>query len=51
MPQSTEKIFAQLGIPSEPNRLSAAQWGGLKQGHTVGEPVALFPRKDQPKAK
>jgi methionyl-tRNA synthetase len=51
LPQSAEKIFAQLGISDEPNRLSAAQWGGLKQGHTVGEPLALFPRKDQPAKK
>lgn len=51
LPQSSGKIFAQLGLPGEPNRLSEAQWGGLKQGHTVGEPVALFPRKDQPAKK
>jgi methionyl-tRNA synthetase len=51
LPQTSEKMFAQLGIKEEPNRLSAAQWGGLAQGHTVGDPVTLFPRKDQPKAK
>jgi hypothetical protein len=44
-------MFAQLGIKEEPNRLSAAQWGGLAQGHMVGDPVALFPRRDQPKPK
>jgi methionyl-tRNA synthetase len=49
LPGSSEKIFAQLAISSAPNRLSAAQWGGLAEGHVVGEPVALFPRKDQPK--
>jgi methionyl-tRNA synthetase len=49
LPQTAEKIFAQLGLKEEPTRLSAAQWGGLKEGHQVGDPVALFPRKDQPK--
>jgi methionyl-tRNA synthetase len=51
LPQSAEKIFAQLGLPGEPNKFSDAHWGGLQQGHTVGEPVALFPRKDQPPKK
>jgi methionyl-tRNA synthetase len=51
LPQTSEKMFAQLGLKEEPNRLSAAQWGGLVEGHTVGDPVALFPRKDQPKTK
>ena len=49
LPQTSEKIFSQLGIKEPPNRLASAQWGGLPEGHTVGEPVALFPRKDQPK--
>jgi methionyl-tRNA synthetase len=51
LPQTSEKIFGQLGLKEEPNRLVAAQWGRLEEGHTVGDPVGLFPRKDQPKTK
>lgn len=50
IPTTAEKIFAQLQITdTKPDRLSAAAWGGLGQGHTVGDPVPLFPRRDQPK--
>jgi len=46
LPGTAGKIFAQLGLQEEPNKLDAATWGGLAPGHTVGEPAALFPRKD-----
>src|SRR5205814_4663298 len=32
IPQTSEKIFAQLAIKDAPNRLSEAQWGGLLKG-------------------
>ncbi|HUS34256.1 MAG TPA: methionine--tRNA ligase, partial [Verrucomicrobiae bacterium] len=51
VPQTAEKIFGQLGLKEEPNRFIGARWGGLVEGHTVGDPVGLFPRKDQPKTK
>src|SRR5207249_1381755 len=44
-----EEIYAQLGLSGSPNKLSAASWGGLNAGHNIGEPAALFPRKDQPR--
>jgi methionyl-tRNA synthetase len=46
IPTTSERIFNQLGLNSQPNRLSAAEWGGLEQSHAVGEPAPLFPRKD-----
>ncbi len=46
IPSTAERIFGQLGLPGAPNRLSAATWGGLVSGHTIGEPAPLFPRQD-----
>lgn len=48
LPGTARKIFAQLGLDAEPDRLAAAGWGGLPPGHTIGEPSPLFPRKDRP---
>jgi methionyl-tRNA synthetase len=47
IPQTATKIFAQLGLQGEPNQFSAANWGGLQAGQAIGEPAALFPRRDQ----
>jgi methionyl-tRNA synthetase len=49
IPGTSQKIFSQLNLTEDAARLSEAAWGALKQGHTIGEPAALFPRKDQPK--
>jgi methionyl-tRNA synthetase len=49
LPGTAEKIFAQLGLKDAPDRLDTARWGGLAAGHTIGEPAALFPRKDEKK--
>jgi methionyl-tRNA synthetase len=46
IPGTAAKIFAQLGLPGAPERLSQATWGGLPQSHTIGEIAPLFPRKD-----
>jgi methionyl-tRNA synthetase len=46
LPGTAEKIYAQLGLKDEPNKFSAAAWGGLGAGHQIGEPAPLFPRKD-----
>ncbi len=46
LPATAAKIYAQLGLGGEPDKLSAAQWGGLAEGHTIGEVAPLFPRKD-----
>ena len=50
IPGSASKIYAQLGLAGAPDRFSAAKWGVLPPGHTVGEVAPLFPRKDQPRS-
>jgi methionyl-tRNA synthetase len=46
LPGTAAKINAQLGLRGEPDKFSAAVWGGLNAGHQIAEPAALFPRKD-----
>ena len=46
LPGTASKIYAQLGLEGAPDKLAAAEWGGLKQGHTIGTPAPLFPRKE-----
>ncbi len=46
IPQTAGKISAQLGLSGEPNQFSAAAWGGLSGGHTIGTPAPLFPIKE-----
>lgn len=48
IPGTAVKIFQQLGLGESPDKFAAAAWGGLKAGHAIGEPAALFPRKDKP---
>jgi methionyl-tRNA synthetase len=48
LPSTAGKIYAQLGLPGEPQEFAGTQWGGLPAAHTIGEPAPLFPRKDQP---
>jgi methionyl-tRNA synthetase len=49
IPDTAAKIYSQLALPQPPERFAEAAWGGLQAGHTVGEPVPLFPRRDQAK--
>jgi methionyl-tRNA synthetase len=49
IPGTAAKIYAQLGLPGEPDKLAGAAWGGLNGGHRIAEPAPLFPRKDQPR--
>ncbi len=46
LPGTSAKIYAQLGLTGEPDKFSAATWGGLVPGHQIGEPAPLFPRKE-----
>lgn len=47
IPETAAKIYRQLGLAECPDKLAASAWGGLAPGHTIGEPAALFPRKDR----
>jgi methionyl-tRNA synthetase len=49
LPGTATRIYAQLGLTGAPDKFSEATWGGLKPGHKIGEPVPLFPRKDDPR--
>jgi methionyl-tRNA synthetase len=46
LPGTAGRIYAQLGLKTAPDKFSAASWGGLVAGHTIGTPSALFPRKE-----
>ena len=48
LPTTSRKIFQQLGLSGASDQWSLAQWGGLPEGHLIGDAVPLFPRKDQP---
>lgn len=48
LPETSAKIYAQLGLKESPDKLADATWGNLQPGHEIGEPAALFPRKDKP---
>ena len=50
IPGTSAKIYAQLKLPGPSDQFALAAWGGLPPGHTIGEPAALFPRRDTPKA-
>ena len=45
--ESASRGFAQLGLSDAPDKMNAANWGGLNAGHRIGEPAPLFPRKDR----
>jgi methionyl-tRNA synthetase len=46
LPETSTKIYAQLGLTGSPDKLEAATWGRLQQGQVIGELAPLFPRKD-----
>jgi methionyl-tRNA synthetase len=46
IPGTATKIYSQLNLTGTPEKFSASKWGGLQAGHAIGEPAALFPRKD-----
>ena len=48
LPETAAKIYAQLGLKEVPDQFSQATWGKLPAGQEIGEPAALFPRKDKP---
>jgi methionyl-tRNA synthetase len=47
LPNTSARIYEQLNLGALPADFSAAQWGGLKAGHSIGEPAPLFPRRDE----
>jgi methionyl-tRNA synthetase len=46
LPETAERIYAQIGLKGAPDKFADAQWGKLTAGHEIGSPAPLFPRKD-----
>ncbi len=46
LPSTAARIYGQLGLTGAPDEFAEARWGGLAAGHTIGNPVPLFPRKE-----
>jgi methionyl-tRNA synthetase len=47
LPETATRIYSQLGLKGAPDKFAAANWGGVNAGQSIGEPAALFPRKDE----
>ena len=47
LPDTSDRLRGQLAWTQPTDRLDQAAWGGLTEGHTIGDPVGLFPRKDR----
>ena len=50
LPTTSARIYEQLNLGTLPETISAASWGALQKGHSIGEPAPLFPRKELAKA-
>jgi methionyl-tRNA synthetase len=48
LPETSAKILEQLNLGSSKQTLANLAWGGLEEGHQIGAPAPLFPRKDLP---
>jgi methionyl-tRNA synthetase len=46
LPTTACRIYGQLGLDEDPDQMSRATWGGLKAGHRIRKPEALFPRRE-----
>jgi methionyl-tRNA synthetase len=46
LPETSAKIFEQLNMGSSKQTLANVAWGVLEEGHQIGSPAPLFPRKD-----
>lgn len=51
LPAAAETMLAQIDwAPAPGDRLPQAAWGGLRDGHVLGIPSAVFPRLEPPAA-
>jgi len=46
LPNTSERIFTQLNLPSDRVNIGESGWGELPEGHQAGQPEPLFPRRD-----
>lgn len=47
LPDTSAKILEQLNL-GQSQTIATLSWGGLAEGHQIGQPAPLFPRKDLP---
>ena len=47
LPDTSRRIYEQLGLPADIVNISESGWGELATGHQVNKPEPLFPRRDQ----
>jgi methionyl-tRNA synthetase len=47
LPNTAARIYEQLRLGAVPQNFCGTEWGALKEGHTIGEPAPLFPRRDE----
>lgn len=48
LPDTAGRIFEQLNLPYSSRAIATLSWGGLTEGHQIGQAKPLFPRKDLP---
>ncbi len=47
LPDTSRRIYEQLGLPMDTVNIAESGWGELAAGHQVNKPKPLFPRRDQ----
>ena len=47
LPSTSQRIMEQLNLPADMVNIAESGWGELSAEHKIGEPVALFPRRDK----
>ena len=47
LPDTSRRIYEQLGLPKDTVNIAESGWGELAAGHQVNKPKPLFPRRDQ----
>ncbi len=47
IPDAAARIYKLLRLEGIPSKFAMAAWGGLPQGHQIGQLEVLFPRKDR----
>ena len=47
LPDTSRRIYEQLGLPTDTVNIAESGWGELAAGHQVNKPEPLFPRRDQ----
>jgi methionyl-tRNA synthetase len=49
LPETSEKILAQLGLKLDQAPLVSLVWGQLEPQHEIAQPAPLFPKREEPR--